>query len=333
MSKVAIGDLAQSMILRRHSAELKGNLQRLSTESVTGLIDDKTAHVSGDYGPMAGIESTLSQLSGYRSVNAETGIIAGIMQTTLGGIDTAASTLGASIMGSVSGRTPTQINAIGFDAAQKLTSAMAQLNGRVGERSLFAGVATNSAAVVPAETMMTALDGVIAGALSADDIETAVSAWFDDPLGYEATVYQGGADLPSVPIGPDETAQLDITARDPALRDTIKGLAMAALLDRGALAGNALGRADLAKRAGESLLSSQTARSQLAARLGATEANIATASVRNDTEKTALELARLNLISVDPYETASKLQATQSQLETLYAITARMSRLSLVNFL
>jgi flagellar hook-associated protein 3 FlgL len=38
-------------------------------------------------------------------------------------------------------------------------------------------------------------------------------------------------------------------------------------------------------------------------------------------------------MAVDPFEAASELQTVQTQLETLYTITARSSRLSLVAFL
>ncbi len=69
------------------------------------------------------------------------------------------------------------------------------------------------------------------------------------------------------------------------------------------------------------------------ANLGTVEAHIETVSVQSASETSALEILKANLLSVDPYETASELQAVQTQLETLYALTARMSRLSLVDFL
>ena len=103
-----------------------------------------------------------------------------------------------------------------------------------------------------------------------------------------------------MPVGPDEQASLDVTALDPAVVETLKGIAMTSLLDRGTLAGSDVARADLAKRAGESLLSSATARAELQARLGTVEAGISNAALRNDSEKSALETARLGLLSVDP---------------------------------
>jgi len=180
---------------------------------------------------------------------------------------------------------------------------------------------------------MTALDAAVSGALTSADVEVAVNGWFDDPLGFAATVYRGGDPLAPVPVSPDETAQIDVTARDPAIVATLKGLAMAALIGRGVLAGNDAGRADLALRAGVSLAGSASDRAEVGARLGSTEAAIANADIRNQAEKSSLETARLDLLSVDPYDAATKLEQTQTQLETLYPITARLSRLNLADFL
>ncbi len=333
MPNLSVGDMAQTMILSRHSLTLKNNLQTLSTEVTTGIAVDKTGAVSGNYAPLAGIEASLTQLQAYRAVTAETMIVTNVMQTALNAMSDQAKTLGAALFAAATSNSPTRIDTLGVDAGQRLQSVMSSLNTRLGERNLFSGIATDRAAVADTETMMTALDTAVAGALSAADVETAVNAWFADPAGFATTVYQGGDPLAAVPVSADETARVDVTALDPGVVVTLKGLALAALLQRGVLAGSDVARADLAKRAGESLASSATARAALTARLGTTQAGIANAATRNDAEKTALETARLTLISVDPYETAAKLEQTQTQLQTLYTITARLSRLNLVDFL
>ena len=57
------------------------------------------------------------------------------------------------------------------------------------------------------------------------------------------------------------------------------------------------------------------------------------ADTRNGAQQTALSLARSNLVAADPYETASALTQTEGNLQTLYALTARLSRLSLTDYL
>ena len=333
MTQLSVGDLAQSLILSRRNATLKDSIQDLMTEVTTGLVVGSSERLKGDFVPLAGIEASLTQLAAYRSVTVEAGAMANHMQLALSSISAGASTLSAALLAGATSNAPTRIDTLGLDASQKLQSAMSALNTRMGAKSLFSGVATDRAAVADTETMMVALEATVAGALSSADVETAVDAWFSDPAGFAAVVYQGGAPLAAVPIGRDQSAQIDVTALDPAIVASLKGLALASLLARGVLAGSAVARADLAKRAGENLASNQTAMAELEARLGTTEADIITTGVQNDAEKSALETARLGLLSVDPYETAARLQEAQTQLETLFSITARMSRLSLVNYL
>ncbi len=335
MPNMTVGDMAKSLILSRRGMNLKNAMQDLSTEATTGLVSDQTERLRGNYVPIAGIEASLSQLDAYHTVTSETQVIASVMQTTLGTINDQSKAVSSALLAGSSGTSALQINAIGNEALHRLDTVMSVLNTRLGERSLFAGQSTDATSVASSDTMLTALEGAIssAGAVSASDVTTAVNAWFDDPSGYAATVYQGGDVLGPVPIGPDQTAQIDVTAKDPAIIQTLKGLALAALLGRGVLAGSDVARADLAKRAGESLAGSQSIIVQLGARLGTTEATVENAATRNDAEKDVLQTARLNLLSVDPYETAAKFQETQGQLQTLYALTARASRLSLVDFL
>ena len=335
MPNLTIGDMAQSLILSRQGMSLKTSMQKLSTEATTGLVSDQTARLRGNFVPIAGIEASLSALDAYRTVTSETQVIAGVMQTTLDAIRDHSSALGSALLAGASSSSALQINALGQEASNRLDAVMTALNTRLGERSLFAGQSTDANAVASADMLLTALQTAVtaAGALSSADVETAVTAWFDDPAGYDAVIYQGGAILDPVPISPDQTAQIDVTANDPAILQTLKGLAMGALLSRGLLVGSDPARADLAKRAGESLAGSQSVIAQLAARLGTTESAVENAATRNDAEKDVLQTARLNLLSVDPYETAARFQEVQGQLQTLYTLTARASRLSLVDFL
>ena len=333
MGLVSLGDMAQSFMLRRQNVALKSDLQRLSLELTTGRVADIAARVSGDLVPISAIDASLARLNGYRAVTAEAGLFAGSMQTALGVVDEVASDLSRTLLAAASSSTQALIDAAGTEARSRLETAMSALNTRVGDRSLFAGTATNGPAIVPAETMMLALDAAIIGAATAQDIEVAVSAWFNAPAGFAATAYTGNVALARVNIAPGEEAALDITATDPAIRATLKGLALAALLGRGALAGQPAERQSLANRAGLSLLESQTDRTYLAARIGTAQAQIDAAASRNAAESTSLQIARADITAADPFETASKLQETQQQLEKIYAITARITRLSLMDYL
>ncbi len=332
MSMISLGDLAQSYMLRRQNTDLKSDLQRLTTELTTGTAADTGRHVGGDYSPLAGIDASLSRLQGYKATTSETALLTGAMQTVLNTVEGMASSLGPSLL-AASNAGATQVNLAAGEARQKLDTAVALYNTDLGGRALFAGVATDGNAVVDVETLLTALDLEILGATTANDLEARITAWFEAPAGYATAGYLGGDPLTSVAVAPGETANLDFTAADPGIRDTLKGLAMAAMLGRGALAGDPSARADLARLAGENLISSQTSRTNMAARLGTVEGQVEAASVRNSAEASALTIARNGITAIDPYETAATLEATRQQLEMLYTLTARISRLSLVDFL
>lgn len=333
MSMISLGDLAQNFMLRRQNTDLKSVLQVLTQEMTTGAAADTGRHVSGDYAPLAGIDASLSRLAGYKSTTSEAALLSGAMQTVLETVESMISSLGPQLLSASSGTTATQVNAVAGEAHQKLQTAMALYNTDLAGRTLFAGVATDGVATVDMETLLAMLETEIIGAVSGAGVASRIAAWFDAPTGYSATGYLGGGPMSPVAVAPGETADLGFTAADPGIRETLKGLAMAALLDRGALAGDAPGRADLARRAGESLINSATARANMAARVGTVQGQIEAASVRNSAETTSLQIARNGITAVDPYETASRLEATRLQLETLYTLTARISRLSLVDYL
>jgi len=87
------------------------------------------------------------------------------------------------------------------------------------------------------------------------------------------------------------------------------------------------------RHAGEALIAGAGNLVQLRASVGSAEARVEEASARLSARETALEIARNDMSAADPYETASNLQEVQLQLETHYTLTARLSRLSLTEYL
>ena len=333
MPRTSLGDLTHSYILRRQATDLKAAAQRLTFEVTTGLVGDTARAVSGDLVPLAGIETSLTRLQAFRSATTEAGLFASGMQEALGVLDRLSGDLSTSLVTASNSGHAAMIAAVGADAAERFDSAISTLNTRLGDRSLFSGMATSQPALVSAETIMQALDSVVAGTTTAETAAAAVSAWFASPTGFAAVAYRGGDPMSPLPVSPEDEVRLEVTALDPTILRMVEGLALGALIDRASAPPTNAERTTLARLAGERLMSGQTDRAGLAARVGTAEARIEAAVQRNDTERSALELVRAGVLSVDPYAAASELQAVQSQIEALHAITARLSRLSLVDFL
>lgn len=335
MSYISIGDMAQTYMIRRQNAHLTATATRLASELSTGQTSDVAKRFSGDFSIVSSIETSLSSMRTYKSVTNEAGQFATVMQATLENIQDQTTAAVSALLLTRSSASQTQIDNTAVDVRQKFDAAVSSLNTQVGGRSIFAGVATDGPAIASADVIMADLKLAIAGQTTAAGIEAAVNTWFDTPGGgYETVGYLGSAtSLAPFKIGVGQEADVSITAADSEIRDTLKGLALAALVSEGALAGDLSEQTLLMKNAGDQLLSVGDRQTKVRANLGSVEAHIESISTQTTTEISALEIVKAELLSVDLYDTASELEAVQTQLETLYALTARMSRLSLVDFL
>jgi len=335
MSYVSVGDMAQSFSFNRKSYQLKTNANRLGNELASGRVSDLSKRFSGDFTVISGIESSLKTLESYKVSQKEAAQFSDSMQISLGVVQDQTTKAASTLLLTGSAASQTQVNNIATDVRQAFDTVVATLNTQVGGRSLFAGAATDKPAVASASTMLADLQVAIAGQTTAGGVASAVDDWFNlAGGGFETSGYLGSTtSLSAFNIAGGQQADLSVTAADPTFRETLKNLALAALVSEGALAGDLAGQAELLERAGNGLLSIGDAQTNMRANLGTAEARIETALVQTTAEISALEITRTGLLEVDPYSAASELEQVQTQLETLYALTSRMSRMSLVDFL
>lgn len=335
MSMIGFGDLAQSYVMRQHMTQAKAELARHAQELTTGKAADTARHLAGDLGPLLALDATLARLDGYGAVTRELALFADAQQIGLATISNMALEAASGLLSASGTAAATHVDTAASAAHAALKSTLSTLNTRFGDRTLFAGVATNGPAIISAEDFMVAVENMIltSGANDVASVEAAMDSWLSSPGGYRGTAYLGGDALSPVPIAAGEAVALDITANDPALRATLKGLAMATLVDRGLFAGQPIMEKHLAQRAGEVLLAGESDRAHLVARLGGMQAQVDRAQTRNESEAAALGIARTGLVQIDPYDTATRLQDAETQLQLIYTLTARISRLSLADYL
>jgi flagellar hook-associated protein 3 FlgL len=331
----SLGDLSTGFLLSRQTLALKTEVQRRAGELSSGQASDLSAHLRGDWGALAAIARSQERTGADRLALAEAQAFAAAAEAALGVVAGQTEALAGNLLSLPLGPDAAALSRAGMLARESLEAVVAALNERTADRAVFAGDATDAAALAPAATMLADLEAAVAGATTAAGVVAAVEAWFDTPgAGFDLLGYTGSA-TPLAPfrLGAGETAAFPVTAADPALRGALEGFALAALLDGPTLAGAADERAALARAAAERTFAGGGAVTDLRAGLGATQARIEAASTRLETETASLELARAELVGVDPYDAATRLDSARTQLETLFALTARISRLSLVDFL
>ena len=334
MNMTSIGDMAHSLMLRTHSTALKSTMLTLTDELATGQTSDVASRLGGDYSYLSDIDQNLSRLGGYAIAATEASLFAKATQLGLEQMQGVATTLGADLL-TIS---PTTIEVARLHTGQQaragLDTILSALNGSVGGQSLFAGTATDTSPMASSETLIGALKSEVSGMALTSQILQAIDDWFADSGGFKVTMYSG-SDQPLAPIrvGVTEQVTLSLRADHPELRSVLRNAAVAALATDPDLGLDVDAQNALLHIAGEGLLNNDQGVTALRASIGHAEARIEEASSRAGAARTGLEYAKNELLEADPFETASRLEEVQFQLESLYAVTVRTSRLTLLSFL
>ena len=333
MPMVSIGDLARGLMLQRHLTTAKADLTRLSETLASGRHPDAAAVLRGNLGPLAAVEGALSRIDAWQAAAAGLPARMEAQQTALGALHGIAESQAQGLLRLGLAQDQGALALAASDARHHLDAATDLLNTRFADETVFAGTRFDGAAVSGGEALLDALWPLVAGATTAQEAAIRVRDWFDDPAGFSTDGYRGGEARPAVPVGPASGAALGVTADDPAIRGTLAGLAMAALIDRGLFAGNPAMQRDLAVRAGEELVGNAAERVYLRGEIGLAEQRLSEVRTRNAAEQSALGIARNAMVAADPFATATELEAARLHLETLHALTARLSGLSLLGAL
>ncbi|MDF3415221.1 flagellar hook protein [Sulfitobacter sp. M57] len=334
MSVTNLGDLSQSYSMRLRNVSLRQDIERLTSELASGQVADVREVLAGNYSYLSDIEQRTSHLAGYAVATTEASLYAGAVQNTLAAVEQFSADLSANLL--ISGN-----SAIGVTSANTVATAQSAVEGIISAfntqsagRHLFSGAATDQPPLADTDMLLTAMRAALAGAATPDDLLADAEIWFADPAGFEATMYQGSADA----IGPfglsqSDSVSLDLRATDPKLREVIKLAAVAALANDPTFGFSLEEQAELFDKSGQALMAGRDGIIAVRANVGFIEERVDQITTRNAAEQTALDFAKLDLLKIDPYEAATRLEEAQFQLQSLYSVTVRMSQLSLVNFL
>lgn len=326
----SLGDMAQRLATNRLNSGLQTELLRLTTELTTGETSKPSKHLSSDFRYLSAVEHRKRTAQAHETAASEALSFAGAMQAAMDRIQTSTQSLSADLLTAAEGPQEGQA-AVAHVAEQTLGELVSALNTSFAGRSLFAGNATNSAAVISADDLLLAVRTAVSGEVTAGGISAAVSDFFSLPTGFQALGYLGSDEaLSPFHLGEHETVQLNMRADAQELQNLLASTALAAL---SADYSDPELTKSLQEEAGVTLIQDQGNLTALRANLGFAEARIEEIGVAIAAERTALDFARESLLGVDEYETATRLENTQFQIEALYTVTSRLSGLSLLGYL
>ena len=333
----SISDLSRSFQLRIGQSTLKNRLDQLTQEMTTGVKSDIAGSLGGDLSRISHIETRLTMLTTYQRNASEAESILDGMQSVLEAAQVTVDDLGPRLLSEANTLAENTLRMRAGDVEQQFRAMVNSMNTSIGGRYLFSGSRVDSAPLRDFESLLAGLNAAVGTATTAADIAARIDAWFDAPTGsggFADAVFQGDeSGNVTHSVSPDIRIDTGLNAATAELRDTFKGMA---ILTFAAQAGPAVDSDTLRALftdAGTRLARGSTGLTAVRAEIGQKDAALAQAQVRNFAEASALTIARSTLTSADPFETATALQEVEARIQGLYTLTARLSRLSLTDYL
>ena len=158
---------------------------------------------------------------------------------------------------------------------------------------------------------------------------------------FEASFYRGTPETDAngqpnppvqVQISPTESITQPAQANDPAMRDLLRGLAMLAEVDVAGIADDGA-RAAWMNEARDAISRGLSGVTDLETGAGIARGRLADTLAAQQARGEFLAGEQLTLEGADQYDAAGRLTQLQTQLESSYAVTARLSRMSFLNYL
>ncbi|MEZ5750398.1 MAG: flagellin [Paracoccaceae bacterium] len=334
MTWLSLGSLALPMTLNRHGVKVRTDLSRLGQEVTTGRAAKPARHLRGDLDRLTRLEAQDSRLLAQRSAIAQLATHVDRAQAAIAHVSALSQGLGADLLAASLAGPGTQVATTAAQSAESvLNDIVATLRQRHDGQALFSGAASDRSPIPQADAILSALATVVAGAGSAREIADRVLLAMTGPGEmFETILWQGADPGDGALIGDDgQRAGALPTLLDPALRTAMAGAIMGAMAADASLPATEQGQ--LLRLAAETLSGNTAGMARVESDIGTVQNRIATRQTQVQAERDGLELARQALVGVDPYDAAAHLQATQVQLEMIYAVTARTASLSLTEYL
>lgn len=304
-------------------------------EAVTGRYSDVTSHLGGRVTELMQLEKSINDLKDYSETIALSETRAEVTQQSLSRVRGVAQLLADTTDLLRTNGTTSDFEGVSAQARDELASIVSALNVQFAGRPLFSGDDGNGITVIDHETIQGFATPILeTGASGSAAYDTLISDFLAAGGTFETSIYLGGAgDAPAALVGPGESVDYSVKADEASLRTVLANVAaLGAAFDTSNSIPTAQ-RREIAERASNGLRSDISNIVALEGRVGSAENRIATIKARNVASEASLTLSFNELAGADQLDATLELTELERQLETAFATTARMSNLSLVNFL
>ncbi len=328
-------DLLTSIQMKSRQSLLKSQLAVASLELSSGEKGSAAISASGEISQLFGIEQKLETLNADVEILKVAGGKANLVQLGLEKISeglTSFAEKGFSILPTANAGS---IAKVARYAKEALAVSMSALNVKFGRHAVFAGAAVAENAVAPVDALLADISSIVAGASDATSVIAQIDTYFmSSGGGFETNIYRGApqAAPPSV-LMDGQAYETSLRADSDETREALRSLALgfAAGSPSGSL--GLIARSRLLEEASIAAVQANKDIVDVRGGIGSTEEAIEQSMAFTRSLKVSTELERSNIRSVEPFEVATRIEALQLQLESVYTLTSRLADLSLTKYL
>lgn len=352
-----VSTLQLSLGNRKHVATTTERLERAGEELSTGVKSDVFGELGARAAQLLSLRAREDNTQAYIDSNE---ILASKLQAMLTSVDAVRgegqSVLEVSLINAT--RPSTGATALQDEARAALESTIATLNISYNGDYLFAGIdsdvgplsrwddASGTTGTSPAAVLGAIVGTGPATAAEADDMIARIDAFFastnsDPAQNFEGTFFggtpqldAGGAPARRVTgrIDAGQALEYGVQANDDGFREMLKGLAMLAVTDVSKISDEAA-YARWMTAVNTALSGGMDGTLQASADIGFNQQVVETAQTRLNDMSLVQRKQIAAYENVDPYEASTLVKTLETQLNATYSVTARLSQLSLLNYL
>lgn len=341
-----VSSLSISQALRYSMGKMQSELVSAQKEVTTGRLDDAGLTLGNKTGKLISLRGDNNRLMAIIDTNKLAATRLSVSQNAISQVITRAQDILEAMTPGLSQSTDPSI--VIQSANSALTDTFDLLNTSVNGDYIFSGVNTDSQAIVdyasgPAKTAFDAaflgFFGFTKNDAAAQTIDATTMRTFLDTI--VEPQFLGAAWSTNMSAASDEgilsritlteTAVTSLSANEDGFRKVVMAGVITSELYSGNIGGNALGA--VAEKAMELSGEAVADLSALQGRAGLVEEQLSRASDRLQSQADLLQTYADSLEAVDPYEASTRLTSLLTQIETSYALTARIQQLSLMRFM
>ena len=348
MKTTFVSTVAVSTTLRQSILRTQGDLSTAQKEATTGRFADVGLALGGRAGRTVSLRQEHTRLNAIIDSNALAGSRLDATQLALGQIRDSANDFLGTLLAVRDSATSAQV--LQQEGATGLKGLIATLNSSTGGQHLFAGINADAQPMTdyfatPAPANKQAVDNAFAtafgipqsgpglSAITATDMQTfldgAFKGLFEGPQ-WSDWSSASSEDMQSR-ITSTETAVTSVNANEQAMRKLAMAYTMVADLGLDGL--NQDTRRVVVDTATRLVAEGTNAVVTLQGKVGGVQARIKQVNDRMSAQLDILSRQVTGLENVDPYEAAGRVNTLMTQLETGYALTGRIQRLSILDYI